>query len=345
MIWAYWTDRLPYECYNEFDNLLLGRVPRAENGHRVQKFRGWMLAMSDQQLLSGLALAIVINMVRNGVADLDAKVTGYSYNNAVILAFFSCMIHLASLSTLRVYLKERGKLKHIRAGLMLCVLILILQGLAETWWEMDPYSTLRCAVAQFHAEGYLQSGPTKESVWNNISTIMGLTTFLFLLASGYVRRILALYSNEGGTVLKSQLVPQWAGHGITKYTELEIQEAKRNLALRWSSAASFYSLFSFIVLPSFTTSFVFEIIWTVFYFAMGLTQMAYFLILDYDSTASSRISFEPGFGQLLPLILLGLPILAVCEGYSGKFLLYPLFQPSTIQDSCMWLISTRYKGR
>lgn len=314
MIWAYLADRLPHDCYNDFDNLLLGRTRRVEDGYQVDVFRSWILAMSDQQLVSGLAMVVAINMIRNGVAGLDSEITGFAYNNAVVLAFFSCMIHLATLSTLRTYLTERGGLKHIRAALMICMLVLLLQGLAETWRELDAYKTLRCAVVEYHYDGYLDSD--HESV--NIGTVLGLTTLLFLLASGYLRRISALYSWGGGAVLRSRLVSIWAGGRTINYTEPQIDEAERNLALRWARSKSFWTLFFFTVLPKFNESFVFEIIWALSYFTIGIAQMSYFLAIDYDSSVSSRISFEPDFGQLLPLILLGLPILAMFEGHSGE---------------------------
>lgn len=320
MIWAYLTDRLPSECYNAFDNAVLGRAPRAHDGPRVHAFRSWLLAMSDQQLVSGLALAIALNMLRNGVGGLDLQVTGYAYNNAVILAFFSCMIHLASLGILRAYLRERGALKHVRVALMLCVFLLILQGLAETWQELDPFVSLRCAVAEFYATGYLVyfSDEGSLSVWGNISTVMGLTTLLALLASGYVRRIWTLYAEGGDKTLSYRMVLLCAAGGIASETQLgTLKEAERDLARRWSRSKSVWTWFWFAMLPCFSRSFLFEIIWLLLYFAIGLGQLAYYLVVDYDEPLSSRISTRPDFGQLLPVILLGLPVLSFLEVHSG----------------------------
>jgi hypothetical protein len=92
IIWAYITDNLPEQCCNEFDRFILGRKPPKDVG-RVQIFQRFILAMSDQQLVSGLALVIATKFIRYGVFKLDTKLSAYAYSNAVILAFFSCIIH------------------------------------------------------------------------------------------------------------------------------------------------------------------------------------------------------------------------------------------------------------
>jgi len=61
---------------------------------------------------------------------------------------------------------------------------------------------------------------------------------------------------------------------------------------------------------------MFEIVWLLFFFVTGVTQMFYYLQPWGNNEAG--VSFPPNFGQLLPLILLVLPFLAIVEGYNGE---------------------------
>lgn len=325
MIWAYLTDRLPYECYNEFDNLILKRESRADDGRRVETFRGFLLAMSDQQLLSGLALVITINLIRNGVADLDTEITGYAYNNAVILAYFSCTIHLATLGSLRGYLQKRGFLKHARVVLMVCIFGLLLQGLVDAWWSTLYYdAAVRCAAQQLTGtNAYLNTGPhlSRMAIWDDIALIAGFAIWLGILASGYLRRILALYSAQLWKPFSTWQVKLASSTRLLpdSVDEAHIVRARASLAERWSESKLDLGFFFLVVLPAFNQSFIFEIIWMLFYFFFGIGQFAYYITAPgSDYKLSSKISLDPDFGQLLPLVLLGLPLLAMVEGHSGE---------------------------
>lgn len=76
---------------------------------------------------------------------------------------------------------------------------------------------------------------------------------------------------------------------------------------------------SFLVIPrSFNQSFMFEVLWLIFYFAFGISQVAFYLQGFDGDGRNTAVSFEPSFGQLLSLVLMLLPFLAMAEGYSGK---------------------------
>ncbi|KAF3064536.1 hypothetical protein GL218_02635 [Daldinia childiae] len=322
IIWAYIKDTLPRKCYNGFDNVMLNRKPRHEDGQGVRALQKFILALSDQQLVSGLALAVSINIIRNGVQDLDTKISAYAYGNAVILAFLSCIIHLATLAVLREYLRDRSYLKHVRVAIMICVIALLLQGLAETW-SLSKYETLRCAIADY---SFLQDysdtyGPLERL--GNPAAVSGFTVLLGILLNGYIRRIRDLYFHD------SRVFPgYWQVFLLAKTigwptsSKVRIFKARRRLALRLSNRTLGISQLGqifFLVIPSsFHRSFMFEVVWLLFYFTFGISQVASFLFLLDRDTDDTIISFEPRFGQLLPLILMALPFLAMGEGYSGK---------------------------
>lgn len=326
MIWAYLTERLPYECYNEFDNLILNRHnPRNHDDGRVETFRGFLLAMSDQQLLSGLALVITINLIRQGVADLDKEITGYAYNNAVILAYFSCTIHLATLGSLRGYLEKRGFVKHARVVLMVCVFGLLQQGLVDAWWSSLYVDTaVHCAVQNLSgSNSYLNEGAhlSPSLIWDDIALVTGFAIWLGILASGYLRRILALYSVALWRPFSTWQDKLASGTRLfpDSVDEAQIARARASLAERWAMSKVSIRFLFLVVLPAFNQSFLFEIIWMLFYFLVGIGQFAYYISAPGSHySLSSKISLDPDFGQLLPLVLLGIPVLSMLEGHSGE---------------------------
>lgn len=322
ILWAYFKDTLPRTCYNGFDNFILNRKPRNEDGEHVRSLESFILALSDQQLVSGLALVISINIIRQGVQDLDTKISAYAYGNAVILAFFSCVIHLATIAVLCDYLKDRHYLKHLRIAVMIVVVALLLQGLAETW-TLSQTMTLRCAIANYSFLVYSPEKGEMEAKIGEPATVFGFVVLLGLLISGYVRRIRQLYVNTPRafpgywevTILANTI-------GWPTSSTADILEARRRLASKLPGQNLGFSGFChliFLVIPeSFNRSFMYEVVWLIFYFSFGISQLAYYLQVLDGSEKIPPISFEPRFGQLLPLILIVLPFLAMAEGYSGK---------------------------
>lgn len=230
IIAAYICDTLPRKSYNEFDNFLLERRNRSRNGKRIQMFQSFILAMSDQQLVSGLALVIAINVIRNGVHDLDMKIAGYAFTNAVILAFFSCIIHLATIAALRDYLRNRGFLKHLRVAIMICVLALLLQGLGETW-TMGTDMKLRCSMEDRTYFYDYSDTDTLTETFRNASNVLGLVILRGILGSGYIRRILDLYFEDPPL----DKIVAWLMNVIVKkrsptLSDADILEVKQHLA-------------------------------------------------------------------------------------------------------------------
>ncbi|KAI1082481.1 hypothetical protein F5B20DRAFT_569137 [Whalleya microplaca] len=313
IIWAYVKDTLPEKCYNEFDNLILNRKVRSDDGERVRSFQSFILAMSDQQLVSGLALAVSINVIRNGVKDLDTKISSYAYSSAVILAFFSCIIHLATIAVLREYLRDRNFLKHTRVIIMICVVGLLLQGLAESWYVAEDI-TLRCAMEGFT---FLWDSPSPDATLWNVGNVFEFSIMLGLLTSGYVYRIRELY------IYGRDFPASWMVHllkrtiGWPEPYKPDLIAARRKRASKLALNIQGLSRICFLIIPeSFSRSFMFEILWLIFYFAFGMCQVIYSILGNGYEDVGNFINFEPKFGQLLPLVLMVLPFLVMAEGYS-----------------------------
>lgn len=334
MIAAYPLDALPKSCYNDLDDLLLGRYrrrtssfsrapppPPRTDGKHTDAFQTFMLSLSDQQLFAGLALAVTLQVVHHGLYDLDTGLSAYAYCNAVVLAVFSCTIHLASLATLRGYFgaPRRAWLKHARCALMLVVLALVAQPLAEMYRMLnfldDLSESLRCALQELPASSWdTPVGPTGDGgmEYKKPAFIMGLVVIFGVLGRAYLHRLSDLYPVRWASVAA------WP----RRCSEEQLQAARAKLAAGRSDSQSSSSLatFFFVFLPEFHGSFVFNLVWLLFFFTIGLVGLIQSLVgqLNNQHDTLSDISIRPNFGQLLPLVLLGLPAMAMAEAYSGK---------------------------
>jgi hypothetical protein len=197
---------------------------------------------------------------------------------------------------------------------MICAFALLLPGLGESW-VLDSTQTLRCALdSQHYLRDYSENGVMVKRL-GNAGLVLGFVVVLSILAGGYIRRMLGLYlwgSRDFPRKWQKLLLAKMIGR--TTLTDSQLIEAKQRFADRPSGRL--IRLLVLVIPDGFARSFMFEIAWLIFYFAFGLAQVTYYL----RSSGSWRdtISFEPRFGQLLPILLLMLPLLAVLEGYSGK---------------------------
>ncbi|KAJ9155272.1 hypothetical protein NKR23_g1729 [Pleurostoma richardsiae] len=122
--WAYYSYSLPPDCYNGFDKLLISSVdsllrwiglldrrpcpPEGDPGRaaRIVAVQSFLLAMSDQLLVTGNALVLITTLIIFGVAGLDRTWSVYSYRVAVSSALFSFIAHLVSLTVLSDYFRK-----------------------------------------------------------------------------------------------------------------------------------------------------------------------------------------------------------------------------------------------
>ena len=70
-----------------------------------------------------------------------------------------------------------------------------------------------------------------------------------------------------------------------------------------------------IVSSEVSRSFAAEFIWILFYTTFASCQIGLFISTGTDQPS---VSFSLGFGQILPLVLLGLPVLSTFELYLGR---------------------------
>lgn len=88
------------------------------NEARKEAFTRFILTLSDQQLVTGLAILIA------GIAGQN-YLTGYEFDIALGLAWFSSTTHMATLDALRKYFRHHSIIHNFRVAGMLALLVLL----------------------------------------------------------------------------------------------------------------------------------------------------------------------------------------------------------------------------
>lgn len=146
----------------------------------------FILAMSDQQLVTGLAILI------SGVSN-QYKITNYEFQVILGLAWFSTTTHLATLSALREFFRARKPLCHIRVFGMIMILILLIYAFFLT--NLDSFDETVPIQCVFLYEG----NAPPPLAWQDPNWVVGFISFLYalcLILWGYYARVQALYSNH-----------------------------------------------------------------------------------------------------------------------------------------------------
>jgi hypothetical protein len=94
---AYFGKYLPGADLNKVDHYILRKLKNMPESPRIRRMKhsveAFILALSDQQLIKGLAILIA------AFARCDVSV--YSFSNASAIAWFSCTTHIATLTVLK----------------------------------------------------------------------------------------------------------------------------------------------------------------------------------------------------------------------------------------------------
>ncbi len=103
-----------------------GRAPEAwKTEARKQVVTQFILTLSDQQLVTGLAILV------SGIAN-QSRLTLYEFSVMVGLALFSSTTHLVTLDALRIYLKTHSLIRHVRVVGIVAVLGLLFYAFVVT---------------------------------------------------------------------------------------------------------------------------------------------------------------------------------------------------------------------
>lgn len=286
-----------------------------------------MLALSDQQLVTGLA---VLFASYTKICSMPI----YYFNIVASLAWFSSATHLATLGVLRIYLVDHRTVRGWRVSGMMLLLLLLIVALLPGWDEHYNSVPISCAYMSLQIE----------SDFPNIATIM--TTFGFLIII-YTERIARLFSNDGDWNMSDTLIEilvklytretYWeptykqiargsgkaneSNHQISSMTMAERERVRfrrfERVMRNSRSRLKLVALATYFMSREISYSFLDQISILVFDLTYGFAQTI--MYRTYTPTRGiDGDQNEMGFGQLVPLFLLLLPALAVGEIYFGK---------------------------
>ncbi|KAH7111492.1 hypothetical protein B0J13DRAFT_631834 [Dactylonectria estremocensis] len=280
------------------------------NQARKEAIQQFILALSDQQLVTGLALLVC------GVLNQES-VSVYENSVLLSLAWFSSTTHLATLDALRTHLKTHGVIKHIRVVGMVCVLTLLSYTFCINIIAMDKKSSTVPVQCLFSDTLGDLPGPTGPP---DVIPILAL----LLVFAGYLVRILDLYSEYGPSsylyaTLEYILIHRRPGPN-QEYSSLMAEHQAASLVRSLKTIGKFRTKipkYSKLLeaLYAYDASFLSSLQSIAFSFTYGICQVAnYRVVLAPDLSAASNYM---GFGQMMAVFLLLLPFLSAGETYYG----------------------------
>lgn len=287
---------------------------RLTKARREVAFEKFILALSDQQLVTGIAILVAI------FAN-HCRVSVYELNVAVSLAWFSSTTHLATLDVLHRYFRQNPVVRNWRMLGMISVLILLIPALVleSVFIEAEPQIPMQCA--RYFPTDYLEDGIGASS-----------STFIILyLCVGYSVRLYKTFTHEDGSMVDPELL-LWKAllrmfSNLTKPERQEIVEnairicnTRRTIHIEdlldsFSKRRRFFRRFG-LCFGAYSRSFLQLIAALFFFLSFGVSQVVATRWGDYQVDLE-RDSNTMEFGQIVPLILLVIPLLAAAEIFYG----------------------------
>lgn len=297
---------------------------------RKETLTRFVLALSDQQLVTGLAILITAYYRR-------CTISGYHFSLVAALAWFSSTTHLSTLAVLHPYFMEHPVLKRWRFGGMICLLGLLFYGQMHVLWVVPWSLPIQCTFAAGFPQAVSNNIPLLIYIY---SEWFGILTFLFFAYGNNMVRLFA--PPPAASILDG--VEQLARSAV-KLPSLSVDDRISKKRTRLEELSSLnprtklqqlgldiygWILQESLFQESFQRSFLWEIVWLTFGNVYGLLRIVRTRWTnDQDSIANDLPALDVlqgsvvgsentiNFGQMVPLLLLALPLFAAGEAYYG----------------------------
>ncbi|CCF42903.1 hypothetical protein CH063_02949 [Colletotrichum higginsianum] len=291
---------------------------------RVRAFESFILAMSDQQLITGVALIIVTTYMT--FSELSESFSVYSFQVATRLGYCSCIVHLCTISLLREHFDANKRLRDFRVILVSVFLVLLAVCMVisdSVTFRFNRRISVKCARENLKLVDPERPRYVKYS--DELILVSNLVVLILVLLLGYLRRFLELYyplarhdSNYWTALSLRPIFGQAVDQAYDNADKERRSSLKALLKQRGRGNPAPLHLTQWplvfkIWFESVSTSFLWDIMWLTFYFVFGVAGLWKFYIYAHAEHAKMK----PNFGQLVPLILVGLPFLAAWEAYSS----------------------------
>ena len=295
---------------------------------KVKKYRSkglqrFVLALSDQQLVTGLGILIA------GFAN-RCSMPLYYFNIIASLAWFSSTTHLSTLAVLRPYFIEHPRLRNWRVVVMLSALVLLSVAQAVLLSPEDNSVLTQCG---------LESGVSKDGL-----NILSLAVVLIFLTVAYSDGIIRLYAMDPDwstqnklallivrifrkrehkehlikIVIKSLRIPEAEEGALWRRIEEKERHAKARNLLKAEGKGWRLALTRIAILRrEIQHSFMGVLLSLLFAVTYGIAQIIVYRQAK-PSGGLTGAENSISFGQLVPLLLMLLPVFAAVEVYFGK---------------------------
>ncbi|CVK85199.1 uncharacterized protein FPRN_06924 [Fusarium proliferatum] len=228
-----------------------------------------ILGLSDQQLITGMALLIPTLLMTMGLHGLNESLSVYSFKVVTMLAYFSFIVQLCSLTVVKRRASTGRYMRLFRAcamSLFLSLLIPCMVVSESVTFRFNSNTSVKCALENLHLIDPDKPGYT--SVSDEAIILFNMVVLISVILLGYYRVVFGRPDATGAN-LESMF---WKHLGLV----------------------------------DFKSSILFQIIWMIFYFVFGLANLYKFLIDKYADIGSIQPSFGqlvPLFLLVYPFIL------------------------------------------
>ena len=296
---------------------------KRDRARRSKGLERFVLALSDQQLVTGLAILIA------GYTDRCSR-SLYHFRIISALGWCSSTTHLSTLAVLRPYLIDHPRVRNWRVIAMVAIFGLLVVSQAGAFSIQNSSLPIQCVFNSYAPYG-LNTIATLALAW--------ITFFLCLLYTNKIRRLYTLdpdWSVQGWIleVLTRPLIRKMNVHNLEKIvltsstlTRAEqgtayrrLQQRRRwrrycNSWVKYRSAISRHMVEFWYLNQEMQRSFLSEILTSLFGVGYGIAQVIIFrnLVPKVGFSGDQDII---SFGQLVPLLLIALHLLAAREIYS-----------------------------
>ncbi|KAL4782807.1 hypothetical protein BJX76DRAFT_358621 [Aspergillus varians] len=345
LILGFTTYSIPTELINDVDGIVIRALRTlfaslrtrlhlpsitqtdGEEGHedRLRAFQSFMLSVSDQVLVSNMAI-LIATFVKY------ADITLYSVNVIIALGCVASTVHLAMMPLLVQSMREHHIIKASRclsmvAGAIMLVILLLLQ--ASDTWRDAAHIYFRCALRDFHInKGYDLIGLLTQFLVI-VSIIYGNCEVIWLLFSKSRGNDIsaetkdALHENKEdetprkahsiGTRFRKACVnmgTRQQSHIRRQWVQYEARRAiGRKTSLRKQQITTLLIAEKF-VFHECQDSFVWRIMWLLGANIYGVIEV---FMTRSNTSGMSGDRDTMGYGQIVPLVLLILPLFAAIQ--------------------------------
>ena len=307
----------PLSPFDKFLRLVYRFVPFRINHDERRIVRSvlekFVLSLSDQQLVTGIAI-LSAGWIRHSQEKL------YHFAMILDLAWMSSNTHLLTLTVLHDYFVQHHDIRHWRFALMACNFVMLFVGNVysgiSSWYDDFAYPAQCDFDVVDQAPSTIGGVPARYSKSSAVLLMYGYAGAIVGLFPGIWRPVTAYYRGH-----VQRHLDHYFDSGIRYHsTLLQLQQTPsvklRRLLLGlilglYEVAYSVLNMIFHIATSTAWNVFVFETFW----FAYG--NWGIWGDRAYAKTYMEGDEDQWGFGQLVPLFLLGLPLLSIVDNYYG----------------------------